>query len=136
VILLDTTICIAAIRNDRRVVSRMARYQGRLYLPFVVAAELQFGLEKLKRMGQTARTAKLRMEQFMAVIDGVLFGSDSLIRSYANLRAELEIAGIPISPNDLWIAAQAVAYDATLITANIREFGRVPDLRLENWLKG
>ncbi|MFH0343155.1 MAG: PIN domain-containing protein [Chromatiales bacterium] len=134
-ILLDTNICIAAIRDERRVISRMAQYQGRLYLPFVVAAELQFGLEKLERLGQPAQTAKRRMERFLSIVDGVLFGSDSLLRTYARLRAELEIAGTPISPNDLWIAAQALAEGATLVTANIREFQHVSGLRLENWLK-
>ncbi len=134
-ILLDTNICIAAIRDERRVISRMAQYQGRLYLPFVVAAELQFGLEKLARLGQPAQTAKRRMERFLSIVDGVLFGSDSLLRTYARLRAELEIAGTPISPNDLWIAAQALAEGATLVTANIREFEHVSGLRLENWLK-
>jgi len=135
VILLDTNICIAAIRDERRVISRMAQYQGRLYLPFVVAAELQFGLEKLERLGQPAQTAKRRMERFLSIVDGVLFGSDSLLRAYARLRAELEIAGTPISPNDLWIAAQALVEGATLITVNIREFEHVSGLRLENWLK-
>jgi len=135
VILLDTNICIAAIRDERRVTSRMAQYQGRLYLPFVVAAELQFGLEKLERLGQPAQTAKRRMERFMSIVDGVLFGSEGLLHSYARLRAELEIAGTPISPNDLWIAAQALAEGATLVTANVREFARVPGLRLENWLR-
>ena len=134
-ILLDTNICIAAIRDERRVISRMAQYQGRLYLPFVVAAELQFGLEKLERLGQPAQTAKRRMERFLSIVDGVLFGSDSLLRAYARLRAELEIAGTPISPNDLWIAAQALVEGATLITVNIREFEHVSGLRLENWLK-
>lgn len=94
-ILLDTNICIAAIRDERRVISRMAQYQGRLYLPFVVAAELQFGLEKLERLGQTA---KRRMERFLSIVDGVLFGSDGLLRAYARLRAELEIAGTPDKP--------------------------------------
>ncbi|MGH7129523.1 MAG: PIN domain-containing protein, partial [Planctomycetaceae bacterium] len=73
-ILLDTNVCIAAIRDERRVTSRMAQYQGRLYLPFVVAAELQFGLEKLERLGQPAQTAKRRMERFLSIVDGVLFG--------------------------------------------------------------
>ncbi|MGH8576952.1 MAG: PIN domain-containing protein [Gammaproteobacteria bacterium] len=134
-ILLDTNVCIAAIRDERRVTSRMAQYQGRLYLPFVVAAELQFGLEKLERLGQPAQTAKRRMERFLSIVDGVLFGSDGLLRAYARLRAELEIAGTPIGPNGLWIAAQALAEGATLVTANIREFEHVSGLRLENWLK-
>ncbi|MFN0316646.1 MAG: PIN domain-containing protein [Burkholderiales bacterium] len=133
-ILVDTNICIAAIRGERRVLSRLAQYQGRIYLPYVVAGELQFGLEKLERLGQPAQGAKQRTERFMSIVDGLLHSSESMVRAYARIRATLEIAGTPISPNDLWIAAQAVAEDALLVSANTREFKRVPHLRLENWL--
>lgn len=133
-ILLDTNICIAAMREHRRVVSKISSYQGQIYLPFVVAAELQFGLEKLEKLGQSAQNARRRVERFLEIVDGILFGSPQLVRCYATLRAELEVAGTPIGPNDLWIAAQTVAQDGLLITANTREFGRVPALRLENWM--
>lgn len=53
---------------------------------------------------------------------------------YGAIRAELEVAGKPIGPNDLLIAAHAHALEAVLVTANIGEFKRVRDLRVENWL--
>jgi tRNA(fMet)-specific endonuclease VapC len=43
---------------------------------------------------------------------------------------------MPIGANDLWIAAQALSADATLVTDNEREFHRVQGLRVENWLAG
>ncbi len=43
--------------------------------------------------------------------------------------------GRPIGPNDLFIAAHALALDATLVTANLREFSRVPGLKIEDWFK-
>ncbi|WP_204211884.1 PIN domain-containing protein [Corynebacterium urinipleomorphum] len=49
------------------------------------------------------------------------------------LRFELESIGQPIGSNDLWIAAQAVANDLVLVTANDGEFSRVLSLKLENW---
>lgn len=52
---------------------------------------------------------------------------------YAAIRSHLERAGTPISPNDLIIAATVRAAGATLITANLREFSRIPDLRCEDW---
>lgn len=53
---------------------------------------------------------------------------------YAELRDALTRSGQLIGPVDLFIAAHALALDLTLITANVREFSRVPGLRIENWL--
>jgi tRNA(fMet)-specific endonuclease VapC len=55
-------------------------------------------------------------------------------RRYAEIRHRLEQRGTPIGPNDLLIAAHALALDLTLVTANVDEFARVPRLRVENWL--
>lgn len=53
---------------------------------------------------------------------------------YGGIRAELESAGKPIGPNDLFIAAHAYALEATLVTANVGEFSRIRALTVENWL--
>jgi len=55
-------------------------------------------------------------------------------RYYADLRVYLEKNGTPIGPNDMFIAAHALALDLVLVTANIREFSRIPKLKVENWL--
>ena len=52
---------------------------------------------------------------------------------YAEIRADLERRGTPIGPNDLLIAAHARWLNATLVTSNIGELGRVAELRLEDW---
>jgi tRNA(fMet)-specific endonuclease VapC len=49
------------------------------------------------------------------------------------LRSELAAAGTPIGPNDLLIAATALAHELTLVTHNVREFSRVANLRVEDW---
>jgi tRNA(fMet)-specific endonuclease VapC len=54
--------------------------------------------------------------------------------AYAEIRAHLRTRGTPIGNNDLWIAAHALALDVTLVSNNIREFKRVPQLKLEQWL--
>ena len=54
---------------------------------------------------------------------------------YGKIRALLNKAGQPIGGNDLLIAAHALALNLTLVSANVREFSRVPDLRVENWLE-
>jgi tRNA(fMet)-specific endonuclease VapC len=53
---------------------------------------------------------------------------------YGEIRSALEKSGQIIGGNDLWIAAHALVLDVTLVTNNIREFSRIPQLKLENWL--
>lgn len=134
-ILLDTNICIAALKNERRVLSQLVRHTGRLYLPFMVSAELWFGLGKYALLGRDVEADRSRVEEFHERMDGILYLTDEAIHEYARLRALPEAQGTPISSNDVWIAAQALAEDAVLVSANTREFERVPGLRLENWLK-
>ncbi len=52
---------------------------------------------------------------------------------YARVRADLTGSGAPIGPNDLLIAAIALADDLILVTHNTDEFGRVKGLRMEDW---
>ena len=52
---------------------------------------------------------------------------------YTKLRVYLEERGTPIGPNDMFIAAQALALDCTLVTGNVREFSRVPGLKVDDW---
>lgn len=59
--------------------------------------------------------------------------TEEVAECYARLRADLERRGQTIGGNDLWIAAMAVMYGATLVTNNTREFSRVPGLVLEDW---
>jgi len=54
---------------------------------------------------------------------------------YAQIRSELTPAGRVIGPNDLWIAAHAMAEDLILVTNNEREFRRVRGLKIENWTR-
>ena len=56
-------------------------------------------------------------------------------RQYATIRHHLTRQGTPVGPNDLLIAAHALANDLTVITANVGEFSRVPGLKVENWLQ-
>ena len=57
-------------------------------------------------------------------------------RRYAELRTHLERLGRPIGPNDMLIAAQALALELTVVSGNLDEFMRVPGLHVENWLDG
>jgi tRNA(fMet)-specific endonuclease VapC len=56
-------------------------------------------------------------------------------RHYAEIRWQLECLGTPIGPNDLLIAAHALALDLIVITDNVEEYARVPGLSIDNWLE-
>jgi tRNA(fMet)-specific endonuclease VapC len=73
------------------------------------------------------------VEQFASRLEVLPFG-DKAAAHYGQIRAELEHAGAPIGSLDMLIAAHARSEGLILVTNNEREFGRVPGLRLENWL--
>ena len=59
---------------------------------------------------------------------------NSAIKTYAQLRAQLELSGQRVEDMDLFIAATAIAKDITLVTHNTRYFSRIPGLKLEDWI--
>lgn len=97
-------------------------------ISIVAAAELRFGAESKG----SSRLAK-EVDDFLRGIVVLPF-AEPADATYAKIRAALKRAGTPIGGNDLFIAAHALALDLILVTANVREFSRVPELRLENWL--
>jgi tRNA(fMet)-specific endonuclease VapC len=80
----------------------------------------------------SARSA-LQLEEILASLD-VLPIEPPIDAIYVEIRTFLERRGTPIGANDMLIASQALALDMTLVTDNVREFSRVPDLRVENWM--
>lgn len=93
----------------------------------VVQCELLYGLQKRP-------SPRLQRQYDIAMRPLLLLPLDDKVAPvYASLRAQLKAAGTPIGPNDLLIAAHALALGATLVSADA-EFQRVPGLNLENWL--
>lgn len=95
----------------------------------IVNGEIEFGLE----LKQSARL-RAQMEKVLSALPILPFERPAS-KHYGVLRAELKRQGRPIGPNDLLIAAHALALDAILVTANESEFARVPGLKIENWLR-
>jgi tRNA(fMet)-specific endonuclease VapC len=94
-----------------------------------VAAELRYGSAK-KGSPQLRRKVK----EFLTEVPVLAFDVPA-DEAYGNLRAELEAAGRPIGSNNLLIAAHALTLGATVVTANVGEFGRIRGLNVENWVK-
>jgi tRNA(fMet)-specific endonuclease VapC len=128
--LLDTNILSDLVRRPQgRVAAQIAREgEQSVCTSIVVAAELRVGAAKA---GSKRLTRQLDL--ILSALD-ILPLETPADRHYATLRRHLKKRGTPIGPNDLLIAAQALAEDCTLITANEREFSRVPGLRVANWL--
>lgn len=128
--LLDTNVFIAAMKGVdpvRRRLEQMALSD--LLLSPVVLGELELGVEKSAYREKNAARLSALVEQIELVpLDG------EVSRHYAQIRAQLESRGTPIGANDCWIAAQALALGAAVVTDNQSEFTRVPGLITENWL--
>jgi tRNA(fMet)-specific endonuclease VapC len=129
-ILLDTNICIYIInQKPPTVLERFKSFNaGEIGVSSIVAAELAFGVEKTN-----SNRNKQALNLFLAPMTIVPFDG-ACIWSYASLRSHLEKQGQPIGSLDTMIAAQALALDLPLVTNNLKEFSRVPKLKLENWV--
>lgn len=129
--LLDTSIVSDLVRHPRgRIADRIAEVgEQHVCTSIIVAAELRYGAAK---KGSSRLTAQL--EAVLGAVD-VLALESPVDTVYGELRARLERSGQSIGANDLLIAAHALALGHTVVTDNEREFSRIEDLRVGNWLR-
>lgn len=129
--LLDTNVVSALVRDPHGPVTRrIARVgEGSVCTSLIVACELRYGAAK---KGSARLTQQL--ELVLEVLP-ILALEPPVDRRYGELRAELERRGTPIGPNDLLIAAQALALGLVVVTDNVGEFSRVRGLEVKNWLE-
>ncbi|MDO9180465.1 MAG: type II toxin-antitoxin system VapC family toxin [Agitococcus sp.] len=128
--LLDTNACIAILKGNSTMLANLRRVGVRqLYLCAPVKAELWFGACKSAKIVEN----KEKLDVFF---DGLpsLSLDDKVIKTLGELRMSLFAKGTPIGPYDMQIAAIALSYGLTVVTHNVREFERVPDLVVEDWL--
>ena len=128
--LLDTNACIRILNADAGpLVERLrAEHPSHIRISSVTKAELLYGA----RHGTRIESNLKRLERFFALIVSLPF-DDPCAEHFGIIRADLAARGEPIGPYDMQIAATARAHDLTLVTHNVREFSRVPGLRLEDW---
>jgi tRNA(fMet)-specific endonuclease VapC len=129
-VMLDTNAMSELMRQPRGPIQRRLRFIDRdgACVSIVTAAELRYGANKSGRSDIAAA-----VEGVLQAVPVMPFDLPADMR-YGELRTHLERLGVPIGPNDLLIASHALALDLTLVTGNVREFSRVPGLRVENWL--
>lgn len=130
-ILLDTDITSYLFRSgDQRAMAHFRDFSaGEVGISVITAAELTFGAE----LSGSPRHRRM-IERIFRSLVVIPFGLDAA-HLYAKVRTVLRRRGTPIGPLDMLIAAHALSLDVPLATNNVREFNRVPGLRVENWLK-
>lgn len=128
--MLDTNICIYMIKNrpDTILKHLVAKRPHEVGISSITLAELQHGVEKSAKVEKN----RLALEMLTSSLQVLPFDSFAAER-YGMIRAQLERRGKLIGPMDLLIAAHAASINWTLVTNNMKEFKRVPDLNLENW---
>ena len=131
-VLIDVSIPIETERGRLKLEPHVARRQDdESFLSVITASELLHGVHRVLEPRQRARRA--------AFVEGILERFPLLqvdlatARAHAQVWAVLGAAGTLIGPHDLWLAATCIAHGLTMVTANVREFERVPGLELEVW---
>jgi tRNA(fMet)-specific endonuclease VapC len=127
--LLDTNTLIYAFRGTGGVRARMeATPDADMSLCAINVFELEFGFAKSSNPGpQRALFGEMRDRLRMLSLD------DAGAAAAGRIKAHLQQAGSPIGPYDLLIAGIAMAHNLIVVSRNVREFARVPGLRVENW---
>jgi tRNA(fMet)-specific endonuclease VapC len=129
--LLDTNIVSDLVRNPQgKVADQIIKVgESKVCTSIIVAAELQYGSKK-----KQSQRLSSQIEAVLGALEILPFEKPA-DASYGSIRAQLERAGNPIGGNDLLIAAQALTLGYTVVTDNEKEFSRVKDLHVENWLR-
>jgi predicted nucleic acid-binding protein len=131
-VLIDATVFIDHERGTLDLARHIAtRQEETFFLSVITVAELLAGVYRARTPAQKAK----RSVFVEGIIDRLPLLPIDLpsARVRAEISAGLTASGKIIGANDLWLAAAALAHGLTLVTSNLREFGRVPGLVLEHW---
>ncbi len=128
--MLDTNICIYAIKKrPAEVLDRLKKnLEKGLCISAITLAELEHGVKK----SANPEKNELALMQFLSVLTVLPF-DDMASVEYGKICAHFQKQGTPIGVMDMLIAAHAKAEGMVLVTNNVREFERVPELTVENW---
>ena len=130
--LIDTNICIYIM--NKRPIGIIHKFKlfdvGEIGVSTITVSELQYGVSKSKNR----RLNKQRIKEFLFPLK-ILPYDEIAAGIYGDIRLQLEKRGEPIGPLDLLIAAHALSRNLVLISNNEKEFKRVKNLKVENWVK-
>lgn len=130
--LLDTNICIYIIKKKpESVIKRFEKLKsGSVAISTITLSELYYGVAKSSKPDENM----IALLEFISPLEVLEFTNvDALI--YGKIRNSLEKKGSPIGAMDLLIASIAKGRDLILVTNNTKEFSRIPDLKIDNWVE-
>lgn len=129
--MLDTNICIYIIKQKPpNVIERFKQTEiSQIGISSITLSELFYGVSKSSKPEQN----QIALAQFVAPLE-ILAYDDEAAHHYGGLRAGLEKQGTPLGSLDMLIAAHAISLNCVLITNNEKEFSRIPNLRIDNWV--
>ncbi|MCD4707853.1 MAG: type II toxin-antitoxin system VapC family toxin [Candidatus Sabulitectum sp.] len=130
--LIDTDICIYLIKKkSEHLLQRFeAEKAFNIGVSAISVAELEYGIAKSMYPERNRKA----FAEFLAWFDIIPF-TDIDAEAFGAIRVYLYKKGTPIGPYDLQIAAQCLSRNLVLVTNNTREFARIPDLHIENWIQ-
>ena len=127
--LLDTNICIYYFKGEFGLKEKVERIgYEQFYISEITLAELVYGAEKSQKPTKNMKVVEFFLDkiQILPIFDA--------IKIYAKEKARLKTKGKIISDLDLFIGATAIVNDMTLVTRNVREFKRMKNIKIENWV--
>lgn len=129
--LLDTNICISLMRNQYPEMTDkiLSMDPSLLMISSITVFELEYGAAKSQQKDRT----RAQLALFLSAFTILPFDTEDAIVA-GRIRGELAKKGTPIGPYDLQIAAQGISRKLTVVTHNIDEFSRVPNLQVEDWV--
>lgn len=130
--MLDTNMCIYIIKkHPENVLKKFTQFEvGDICISSVTLAELMFGVQKSHHQQKN----KAALEEFTSPLEILPFDEEAAAH-YGYVRAYLEKKGTPIGSLDTMIAAHAQSLRFTLVTNNKKEFSRIPNLKIEDWVR-
>jgi len=128
--LLDTNIISYWMRGDKKIIDRIKKHSpSDLSLSTITLAEILYGIEKFPIKKEERR---LKIKQISSLL-GLYSFDEAATGEYAVIRAQLEREGMVISERDTQIASIAMANKLTVVTHNVKEFGRIGKLKVVDW---
>lgn len=131
-LLIDSSVLIDAERGRIDLAQQVGGRTGeQLFISVISVSEILFGAHRTPDRG--ARNRRMAFAENLLSKFALLEIDELVARLHAQLKADLAARGTPIGPHDLWLAATCLVHGLTMVTANVREFQRVPGLSVETW---